>query len=263
MSDSDESDFARDIAHASEDIGDIGDDDEEDIEETPPSSGGEQDKVELLIKVGDILGKTKDSVRQEVLLPTAIYTCLWQKVGLGIFGGDPRQKKVRERKNAVKPPQPDIVIQKVDTFAGTLQKKAPKTEPVAPSYPPGSLGNLLVAPWYQNTQTPEKHPLCPTYTLPYLPNTVKFCSGSRFDSDAVLAPSSWAERKSPAAGVVGSNPGRPRCCATGGGAIFLPEIRLRQVFLRISPYPQKNAFLRITLAGNAAFTVLAGQGAPS
>ena len=48
--------------------------------------------------------------------------------------------------------------------------------------------------------------------------------------------------------VAGSVPGRPRCCATSGGAIFLPEIRLRRVFLRISPYPQKNAFLRITLA---------------
>ena len=29
---------------------------------------------------------------------------------------------------------------------------------------------------------------------------------------------------------------------------FLPEIRPPQAFLRISPYPQKNAFLRITLA---------------
>ena len=66
-SDSDESDFAQDVADASE-----GDDDDEDIEEPPPSSGGEQDKVEPLIKVGDILGKTKDSVREEVLLPAAI-----------------------------------------------------------------------------------------------------------------------------------------------------------------------------------------------
>ena len=49
---------------------------------------------------------------------------------------------------------PGLIIQKVDTFAVSLQKKAPKTEPVAPSYPPGTLGNLLVAPWYQNTQTP-------------------------------------------------------------------------------------------------------------
>ena len=53
LSDSDESDFAQDVADASEDIGDIGDDDEQDIEETPPSSGGAQDKVEPLIKVGD------------------------------------------------------------------------------------------------------------------------------------------------------------------------------------------------------------------
>ena len=29
---------------------------------------------------------------------------------------------------------------------------------------------------------------------------------------------------------------------------FLPEIRPPQTFLRISPYPQKNTFLRITLA---------------
>ena len=65
----------------------------------------------------------------------------------------------------------------------------------------------------------------------------------------LLALPSWSERKSPADGIVGSIPGRPRRCATGGGAIFLPEIRLRRVFLRISPYPQKNAFLRITLAG--------------
>ena len=72
LSDSDESDFAQDVADASVDIGDIGDDDEEDIEEAPRSSGGEQDKVEPFIKVGDILGKTKDSVRGEVLLSTAI-----------------------------------------------------------------------------------------------------------------------------------------------------------------------------------------------
>ena len=44
----------------------------------------------------------------------------------------------------VKPPQPGLVIQKVDTFVVSLQQKAPKTEPVAPSYPPGTLGNLLV-----------------------------------------------------------------------------------------------------------------------
>ena len=44
----------------------------------------------------------------------------------------------------VKSPQLGLVIQKVDTFAVSLQQKAPKTEPVAPSYPPGTLGNLLV-----------------------------------------------------------------------------------------------------------------------
>ena len=71
LSDSDESNFAQDVADATEDIGDISDDDEEDIEETPPSSGGEHDKVEPLIN-GDILGKTNVSVRAEVLLPTAI-----------------------------------------------------------------------------------------------------------------------------------------------------------------------------------------------
>ena len=78
LSDSDESDFAQDVADASEDIGDIGDDDEEDIEETPPSSGGDQDKVEPLIKVDDILGKTKDSVRAEgqVTPPGVWETCL-------------------------------------------------------------------------------------------------------------------------------------------------------------------------------------------
>ena len=43
----------------------------------------------------------------------------------------------------VKPPQPGLVIQKVDCFALSLPKKAPKTEPVAPSYPP-ALRNLLV-----------------------------------------------------------------------------------------------------------------------
>ena len=73
--DSDESDFARDVADDGEDIGDIGDDDEGDIEENPPSSGGEQDKVEPLIKVGDILGKTKDSVRAEVLLVMHVWPC--------------------------------------------------------------------------------------------------------------------------------------------------------------------------------------------
>ena len=60
------------------------------------------------------------------------------------FLGDPQPKTVRERKNAVKTPQPGLVIQKVDTSAVPREKKAPKTEPVAPSYPPGSLENLLV-----------------------------------------------------------------------------------------------------------------------
>ena len=71
LSDSDESDFAQDVADDREDIGGTGDDDEEDIEKTTPSSGGEQDEVEASIKVGDIFGKTQDSVREEVLLPIA------------------------------------------------------------------------------------------------------------------------------------------------------------------------------------------------
>ena len=33
---------------------------------------------------------------------------------------------------------------------------------------------------------------------------------------------------------------------------FLPEIRPPQTFLRISPYPQKNAFLRITKSQGTA-----------
>ena len=70
LSDFDESDFLQDVADASEDIEDIGN--EEDIEEPPTNSGGEHEKVEPLSKVGDILGKTKDTVREEVLLPTAI-----------------------------------------------------------------------------------------------------------------------------------------------------------------------------------------------
>ena len=70
---------------------------------------------------------------------------------------------------------------------------------------------------------------------------------------------SWSERNSPAVGVVGSIPGRPRRCATGGGAIFLPEIRLRRHFSARNPAPAglsadkplsaEKAFLRITLAG--------------
>ena len=60
------------------------------------------------------------------------------------LGGGGAPKTVRERKNVDKRPQPGLVIQKVDTFALSLQKKTPKTEPVAPSYPPGTLGNLLV-----------------------------------------------------------------------------------------------------------------------
>ena len=44
----------------------------------------------------------------------------------------------------VKPPQAGLVIQKVDTFVVSLQQKAPKTEPVAPSYPPGTLRSVLV-----------------------------------------------------------------------------------------------------------------------
>ena len=60
--DDDELDFAQDVADASEDIVNIGDDDEEDIEDTPRSGVGERDKVEQLIKIRDILGKTKDSV---------------------------------------------------------------------------------------------------------------------------------------------------------------------------------------------------------
>ena len=76
------------------------------------------------------------------------------------FLGGPRPKTVRKRKDTVKSPPSRLVIQKgntfavtphlgpvfqnVDPFAVSLQKKAPKPQPVAPSYPPGTLGNLLV-----------------------------------------------------------------------------------------------------------------------
>ena len=48
---------------------------------------------------------------------------------------------------------------------------------------------------------------------------------------------SWSERKSPAIWAVGWIPGRPRRCATGGGAILLPEIRLRRHFSARNPAP--------------------------
>ena len=68
----------------------------------------------------------------------------------------------------------------------------------------------------------------------------------------VLALSSWVECRS--GRQQGSSVRFPG--ATGVSAIFLPEIRLRQVFLRISPYPQKNAFLRKTLAiPNVLFSI--------
>ena len=69
---------------------------------------------------------------------------MWKPVGLGNFGGDRRPETVRKRKNAVKSSQRGLVIQKVDTFAVIMPKKAPEIEPVVPSYHSVTLGNLLV-----------------------------------------------------------------------------------------------------------------------
>ena len=41
------------------------------------------------------------------------------------------------------PPYPGLVTQK-DTVAVSLQKEAPKAEPMVQSYPPGTLGNVPV-----------------------------------------------------------------------------------------------------------------------
>ena len=54
-----------------------------------------------------------------------------------------RNRTTKRREPGDKPADTES-IKKIDTFAVSLQKKAPKTEPVAASYPPGTLGNLLV-----------------------------------------------------------------------------------------------------------------------
>ena len=40
------------------------------------------------------------------------------------------------------------VMRKLDTFPHLLTQKAPKSEPVAPSYPPWTFGDLVGALWY-------------------------------------------------------------------------------------------------------------------
>ena len=68
LSDSDESDLGQEDIDASTDIADIGDhNDAEDNDHPPESSIGNAKMDESLIKVCDILGKTKDSVRAEVM----------------------------------------------------------------------------------------------------------------------------------------------------------------------------------------------------
>ena len=68
LSDSDVSDLGQEDIDASKDIGDIGDDDDADDNDHPPESSIGDAKIdESLIKDRETLGKTKDSVRAEVL----------------------------------------------------------------------------------------------------------------------------------------------------------------------------------------------------
>ena len=59
------------------------------------------------------------------------------------FFGELRVKAAQGRKTSVKLTHTGMVIRKLDTFPHLLTQKAPKSEPVAPSYPLGTLNNLL------------------------------------------------------------------------------------------------------------------------
>ena len=59
------------------------------------------------------------------------------------FFGELRVKAAQGRKNSVKLTHTGIVFQKLDTFPHLLTKKAPKSEQVAPSYPVGTLNNVV------------------------------------------------------------------------------------------------------------------------
>ena len=59
------------------------------------------------------------------------------------FIGELRVKAAQGRKTSVKLTHTGMVIRKLDTFPHLLTQKAPKSEPVAPSYPPWTLNNLL------------------------------------------------------------------------------------------------------------------------
>ena len=64
------------------------------------------------------------------------------------FFGELRVKAAQERKTSVKLTHTGMVIRKLDTFPHLLTQKAPKSEPVAPSYPPWTFGDLVGALWY-------------------------------------------------------------------------------------------------------------------
>ena len=72
------------------------------------------------------------------------------------FFGELRVKAAQGRKTSVKLTHTGMVIRKLDTFPHLLTQKAPKSEPVAPSYPPWTFGDLVGALWYENTKNTQK-----------------------------------------------------------------------------------------------------------
>ena len=64
------------------------------------------------------------------------------------FFGELRVKAAQGHKTSVKLTHTGMVFRKLDTFPHLLTKKAPKSEPVAPSYPPWTFGDLVGALWY-------------------------------------------------------------------------------------------------------------------
>ena len=110
---------------------------------TTPTRSGYSESRHYCCVIAKLSAKNRASGAK--LPPPVLWkTCLWKPVGLGNFWGDPQPKTVQKRINAVQLPDQGLIIREVDTFAVIMPNKAPKTGPVAPSYPPGTLENLLL-----------------------------------------------------------------------------------------------------------------------
>ena len=64
------------------------------------------------------------------------------------FFGELRVKEAQGCRTSVELTRKNMGFRQLDTFPHLFTQKAPKSEPVAPSYPPWTFGDLVGALWY-------------------------------------------------------------------------------------------------------------------